>query len=168
MESKTIKGQAWIQGDSLVQQQILLLSNGSVCENVVSLIDNIWDNLLGNDDSYPIKTNGKGYFYWEYTMNDTVDDSIETTINFECPRPKEGLFEEPYDLTTGKTDWAKYWLTKLKTTVENSKAYNIQKTEYTLPGTQRMNFTTGLPEELDEVNIKINDIGDITNLLSMF
>ena len=114
MESKTIKGQAWIQGDSLVQQQILLLSNGSVCENVVSLIDNIWDNLLGNDDSYPIKTNGKGYFYWEYTMNDTVDDSIETTINFECPRPKEDLFKEPYDPTTGKTDWAKYWLTKLK------------------------------------------------------
>ena len=50
-KTKLIKGQAWIQGDSLVQEQLLLIPGCPVSENIVSLIDNIWDNLTADAGS---------------------------------------------------------------------------------------------------------------------
>ena len=167
---KTILGQAWIFEDKLIQEQILLLSNGSTSTNQVAIISDIWDNLVnGGDAKYPVKTNDKkNYFYWEYDMNDTLDDTIVNKIKIECPMPKEGLFTAPYDPTTGKTDWAKYWLTKYQDTEKNAEVMKIQKTEYTLPGTKRLDFSTGQQTTTEEIKIENNDIGDITNLLSMF
>ena len=169
MESKTIKGQAWIFGDKLIQEQILILADGKTSTNQVAIIDDIWDNLVNGSSTYPIKTNDKkNYFFWEYEMTDTLDDTTTKLIKLECPMPKEGLFTEPYDPTTGKTEWAKYWLNKYKTTEENAEVMKIKKTEYTLPGTKRLNFSTGQQETTEDIKIENNDIGDITNLLSMF
>ena len=60
-KTKTIYGQAWVQGDSLVQEQLLVSSDPKipVTENVISLIDNIWDNLTTDKESstYGYKTN---------------------------------------------------------------------------------------------------------------
>lgn len=168
-DSKTIKGQAWIIGDKLIQEQILLLTNGNSSTNNVAIIDDIWKNLVDGSETYPVKYNDKkNYFYWEYQMTDTLDDTTEITVKFECPTPKEGLFTEPYDPSTAKTEWAKYWLTKYKTTQDNAKIMNIQKTEYTLPGSKILNFGTGLQETQEDITFKNNDIGDISNLLSMF
>ena len=58
MADKIIKGQAWISGNSLVQDQILLTDNGKSSENTVTLIDDIWDDLTkASGNKY--KTNDK-------------------------------------------------------------------------------------------------------------
>ena len=41
-ESRIVKGQAWIQGDKLVQEQILITPGSVSSTNVVALIENIW------------------------------------------------------------------------------------------------------------------------------
>ena len=93
MTGKIIKGQAMIIGDSLVQNQTLISSSG-VSENIVPLIKNIWEDLLKADGAHEYKSNlKKTYFYWEYKMTDSEDDTTEITRMIECPRPKEGLFE---------------------------------------------------------------------------
>lgn len=177
MEATTIKGQAWFittdtdenQKTSLVQEQILILPDGRTCSNQVELISDVFDNLLNGDaGEYQVKTNNKGYFYFTYKMTDTADEQAEVEVNIEAPRPIPGLFEEPYDPTTGKTEWAKFWLTKLKNTQDNLKIMNIQRAEYTLPGSTRMNWQTGETETLEEITVVNNDLGDITNLLNLF
>ena len=79
-ETKLIKGQAWIQGNSLVQEQLLIIPGSTaIAENVVVLIEDIWDNLMqeaGNNE-YGYKTNGKKYFYWETKQTSIEDDSVE-------------------------------------------------------------------------------------------
>jgi hypothetical protein len=172
--SSTLKGQAWITGDKLIQDNILIDDNGKTSTSQVVLIDDIWDNLINGSLDYPINTNTGlsstyQYFYWEYDMTDPIDDTKTVQMKLECPIPKEGLFTEPYgDPSLEKTTWATYWLTKYKTTATNAAEMDIQKTEYTLPGSKRLNFTTGAQETTADVKIVNNDIGDITNLLSMF
>lgn len=165
-ESKTIKGNAWINKDTLYQEQILVIPGKDCITNVVVLIENIWDDLLSDSGTY--KTNGKGYFYWEYEMTDTENDDIDVTIKLECPRPKEGILKEPYnpDSETGK--YAKYWAGKYKTAQENyeDKAA-IQRKEITFQGSNYVN-QNGEIVEVEEQKVKNNDIGDITNLLSLF
>ena len=91
MDTKTIKGQAWIEGDNLVQEQILITSSGKDSYNLIVLVNNIWDDLTSETHLY--KVGKPGYYYWEYQMTDIEDDTIEHTIQFECPRPKVDLFE---------------------------------------------------------------------------
>ena len=97
-ESKTIKGQVWIQHisdyprkDSLVQEQLLVIPKQDITTNTVTLIENIWDDLK-SDGTY--KWNGKKYFYWEYKMTDTENEDVEVTVKFECPRPYNDFFSE--------------------------------------------------------------------------
>ena len=169
---KLIKGQAWILGDQLMQEQLLIVPGSSVvAENNVVLIDNIWDNLLteAGDSEYGYKTNGKKFFYWEVKMTDTSDDNIEVTVKIECPRPKDGLFNEPYDPNRVVGEYAKYWMNQYKTAAENSETrLAIQKKTVTFPGTTFVNFSTGELYTTDTVEIGNNDLGDISNLLGMF
>ena len=54
--SSTLKGQAWIMGDKLIQDNILV-DNGKTSTSQVVLIDDIWDNLINGSLDYPINTN---------------------------------------------------------------------------------------------------------------
>ena len=170
-ESKLIKGQAWIQGDSLVQEQLLISPSMPVSENVVALIPNIWENLTTAPESsaYGYKTNGKKYFYWEVKMTDTSDDMAEVTVRIECPKPKPGLFEEPYDPDTVEGAYAKYWVGQYKIADENNKAsFAVQKKVFKFPGDKFVDYTTGENYETEEIIEQNNDLGDISNLLSLF
>jgi hypothetical protein len=70
MDSKVIKGQAMIVGDSLVQTQTLILPNGTVAENEVKIIPNIWEDLTSTEGTF--KWNAKKtFFYWEYDQTDS-------------------------------------------------------------------------------------------------
>lgn len=169
---KLIKGQAWIKGNSLVQEQIMIFPGSSIAtENVIVLIENIWDNLLTEPGAtaYGYKTNGKKYFYWEVKMTDTTDDTIEVTVRVECPKPNEEIFERIAESDEVVGDYAKYWQNQYKIATENSEyRMAIQKKDITFPGTTFVDFNTGELYETETVVIKNNDIGDISNLLGMF
>ncbi len=170
VKTKTIYGQAWVQGDSLVQEQLLVSPGMPVIENVVSLIDNIWDNLLTDKESstYGYKTNGKKYFYWEVDMTDIGDDTLVHKIKIECPKPKGGLFSEPYDPDKVTGEYAKFWVNRMKVADENNKAsFAIQKKSITFPNTEYYNQKQETVE-LPSIKIENNDLGDITNLLGLF
>lgn len=143
-------------GDDIVQEQILITDNGKSCVNVVKIIENIWENLLKGKN---IKTNNKGFFYWEIKI--TSLDGEEVMLKFECPKPKDGMWD---DLAKGTTDWAKYWNAKYAQVKERD--YKIQRDEWTLPGSKRMNFTTGEQETTADVTYQDPNLGDLQNLLN--
>lgn len=164
-ESRIVKGQAWIQGDKLVQEQILITPGSVSSTNVVALIENIWEDLIGTGT---YKTNGRGYFYWEYKMTDTEDDNVEMVVKFECPKPKEGLFQEPYDPSKCSGEYSKYWVGRLKTVVDNFELKStVQRKEVIFPGTTYVD-SKGDVVELEDTKFSNNDLGDITNLLNIF
>lgn len=164
-ESRIVKGQAWIQGDKLVQEQILITPGSVSSTNVVALIENIWEDLIGTGT---YKTNGRGYFYWEYKMTDTEDDNVEMVVKFECPKPKEGLFQEPYDPSKCSGEYSKYWVGRLKTAVDNFELKStVQRKEVIFPGTTYVD-SKGDVVELEDTKFSNNDLGDITNLLNIF
>lgn len=171
-KSKTIYGQAWISGNSLVQEQLLIIPGSSVVsENTVVLIEDIWKNLTEEPGSsnYGYKTNGKKYFYWEVQMTDMEDDTVIKKVKIECPAPKEGLFEEPYDLDKVSGDYAKYWVNKYKIAQENNEAsFAIQRKSITFPGTTYVDYRTGELKKREEIKVENNDLGDISNLLGLF
>ncbi len=168
-ESKTIKGQAWINGDALVQEQVLIVPGslvGSVT-NVVSLIPNIWEDLLSANGTYKYNSK-KDYFFWEIQQT-SMEDDTDITIRFECPRPKEGLFEEPYDPESVEGEYAKYWVGKFKIASENyEEKIAIQKKEIVFPGTSYYDVSKEEMVTTEETRVKNNDLGDIENLLSLF
>lgn len=168
MNSKTIKGQAWISPEGqLLQDQVLILENGTTCNNTVALIADIWEDLLSENST--VKSNGKGYFYWDVKMTDFEDDSREVSVFIEAPRPKEGLFEEPLDEDDYASEWAKYWVARIKRAQENANnKMTVQKKEITFAGTQYVDYSTGETVTVNETKYTNSDIGDISNLLSMF
>lgn len=169
MTSKTIKGQAWIMGNKLLQDQTLILSNGETSNNTVALVEDIWKDLTSDSGTY--KYNGKSYFYWTYKMTSMEDDNTEVEVMIECPRPKDGLWGDgPFDqeLATANGEWAKYWLRKFKTAYDNAvNSQTIQPKEILFPGTQYVTPTGDL-KEVEEKRIQRDDLGDIENLLSAF
>lgn len=169
MTEKIIKGQAIIINDSLVQNQTLILPNGAVSENMVPIIGNIWEDLLKADGSHEYKTNlKKTYFYWEYKMTDSEDDSAEVSVMIECPRPKEGLFQEPYEPDEARGEYEKFWLKKYKAAADNAKnSFTIQPKEIVLGGTEYVN-PQGDVVRVEEKKIINDNLGDVTNLLAMF
>ena len=165
--TKLIKGQAWINGNSLVQDQILITADGKSCENTVVLIEDIWDDLTkasGNE----YQTNNKGYFFWEVEMTSLESDDDTVKVNIECPRPKPGLFQEPYDPESVDSSYAKYWVNKMKIAQENyENEYAIQRKEVVFDGTTYLD-QEGNTEEIPDYVFNNSDLGDITNLLSLF
>ena len=165
-QSKVIKGQAWISPEGkLLQEQILVTTVGT-SSNVVALIDDIWADLV-KEGTYKYNTK-KTYFYWEYKMTDSMDDTVELDVMIECPKPKPGLFKEPYDVSKAKGEYAKYWVGKLKTTQENyERTATIQPKEIVFPGTEYVD-STGELKKVEKRVVSRGDLGDITNLLASF
>ena len=114
----TIKGQAWIYKDtSLVQDEIRIYDNSITSNVIVTLIDNIWNDLLSSAGQW--KKSGEKFFYWEYEQT-AISDGVNffTEVKIECPHPKPGLIKslfpsdidpKDWDLSTLESDWAKYW-----------------------------------------------------------
>ncbi len=173
---KYIKGQAWIAKDestgkeSLVQDQIMVVPGVDSVSCVIALVDDIWADLLSASGTY--KTNDKGYFYWEYKQTLVDNPDLEITVNFECPKPKDGLFIDPdtkelVDVDEVEGDYAKYWVAKLKTYADNYEYHAaVQKKEVVFPKNEYLDWKTGKIEEVDEVRVKNDDLGDIDNLLN--
>jgi hypothetical protein len=189
MEEKIIYGQPYIKGDSLVQDQTKITSRGKVIDIPAAvIIEDIWDNLKNNnpytynDTSATYKTNNKkDYFYWEVKQTSIESDDIEVTINFECPKPKDGLFDdlwenkiEPDDNSVlSKGDYAAYWYKKIYTSrVNYQNEMTVQKKEVTFEPVTMTDYSKDNFGEVREVlpryTIKNDDLGDISNLLSLF
>lgn len=167
--TKTIYGQCWIQDNtSLVQDQILILPNGQMCENVVCLIENIWEDLMSNPGKWKCNDK-KNYFYWPVTMTDVADDDLQHIVFFECPRPDLTIFPNPeQSQKEAESDWSKYWLDKMVTARENyEQAYAIQKKEVILKGTAWID-QTGNQQVIEDTKFHNPSLGDIENLLSIF
>lgn len=169
MDSKVIKGQAYIVGDSLVQDQTLFLASGAVSENQIVLISNIWDDLKSDKGTYKYNDK-KTYFYWEYKQTDPTNDDLEITVKIECPSPKEGLFDPPYTQYKPVGEWENYWIPRLTKIAERYEhEYALQKKEITFPESRYINPNTGEEVVVPETKVDNSDeTGDITNLLSMF
>lgn len=198
MSELVIKGEAWILGDKLVQDQTVFSDSDASINGettVVTLIENIWDDLFSGSGEY--KWNNKTYFYWEYEMTDTTSDSGDLiTVKFECPsltyeKAKERLipgntpeerdekeaelvasqgfpFDDPRKASLGKGDYVDYYITKFIEAYENSLKYgNIQRTEVTFPGSSHIALD-GSTVVIEEVTVKNYDFGDMYNLLSSF
>lgn len=172
-ETKLIKGQAWIYNDvkadgtiksSLVQDQIMVVPGVDSFSNTVCLIDDIWADLTSTSGQY--KTNNKGYFYWEYKQTLVDNPDVEVTVNFECPKPKEGLLT---GLSADKGDYVKYWLGKFKTAEDNyEEKIAIQKKEIKFPKSEYLDWETGQYKEVEESTVLNDDLGTIENLLNTY
>ena len=189
MAEKIIKGQPYIQGDSLVQDQTKITNKGKAIDIPAAvIIEDIWENLKNNtpytydNGSKSYKTNSKkDYFYWEVKQTSIESDDIEVTINFECPKPKEGLFDDLWEsnidpenetvLSMG--DYTAYWYKKVYTARTNyQNEMTIQKKEVTFEPVTMTDYSNENFGEVKEVvpgyTIKNDDLGDISNLLSLF
>ena len=163
-DSKTIKGQPYILKDTLYQEQILMSPGVVSTSQTIALINNIWEDLITGPST--AKTNGRGYFFWEVQMTDPENDDVELTIKFECPKPTPIVFDR---LKNSDTDYGKYWAERLKTAIDNYEyEAAIQQKEIVFPGTQYVDSNTGELVEVEETRIANTDIGDITNLISLF
>lgn len=163
-DSKTIKGQPYLLGKTLYQEQILLSPGIASTSQTIALINDIWEDLITGPGTF--KTNGRGYFYWEVQMTDMENDEAEVTIKFECPRP---IPIEYSKLEESDTEYGKYWAEKLKTAVDNYEyEAAIQQKEIVFPGTQYVDSNTGELINVEETRVANTDVGDITNLLSLF
>lgn len=174
MADKIIKGQAWISGVSLVQDQILITTKGT-SENTVVLVPNIWTDLTTFSDSHEYKTNKNGYFFWEVEMTSMEDDDTIVKINIECPKPDVNIdpFRNPepdngWSSSEIAENYAKYWVAKLSKIMENAEnEYAIQRKEVVFEGMTYQD-QEGQDVELSDYTFINTDIGDITNLLSLF
>ena len=169
--SKTVYGQAYIHDDSLVQETITFTEGQPDCTNGINIIvPNIWDDLMNTSEQQQYKFNSeKTYFYWEYNMTSLEDDDITIKVNFTCPQPKEDLLTPDMDESeVSDSEWAKYWLRKIKIATENAEnSLAIQRKEVTFPGTSYIT-QNGEVETIDDYVFRNNDLGDITNLLRLF
>jgi hypothetical protein len=168
VDPRTIKGQAWVSGNKLLQDQIIIYEGGKSSENTVILIPDIWTNLMeGDDTDYPVKEgNRKGYFYWEVEMNSIDDDSEVVKVFIECPKPRTEDFE---NLENCNTEWAKYWNERYNVAMENAeKKMTIQRKEIVFPGTNYIDPEGNL-QEIEEKAVQVDhELGSIANLLMMF
>ena len=109
MANKTLYGQAWIHGNSVLQDQTVF-EDGILTETkTVVLIDNIWEESLNgegipaegasgktlNDGAKDYQYNKKkNYFFWEYKMTNLDDEEIK--VKLECPKPSVEFFEKNF------------------------------------------------------------------------
>ena len=103
-------------------------------------------------------------------MTSVNDDDTNITVNFNCPQPKEGLLTPDMDdsYVENKGEWAKFWLKKIKDANKNAEnSMAIQRKEVTFPGSSYVK-QDGEIEVINDYVFRNNDLGDITNLLSLF
>ena len=162
--AKILYGQAYICKDALVQDLIYVWPGGKITQATIELIKNIWDDLTSA--STKIKSNGKSYFYWPVTMSTTDDVTVEVRI--EAPKPKPGLWKEPFEDIKESNEWVKFYKAKIITSKENyEEEYAIQKKNISMPGCEYIS-QTGETIKLENLKVSNNSLGDIENLLSLF
>lgn len=172
-----IKGQAWVSGNELLQDQIVFL-NGIPTENTVVLISDIWDNLFKNgDNNYVVKSNKKGYFYWEVPVTPIDNDNIgqlNEKMLIECPKPREDQFDRLNEVQVEEGEdvsevWAKYWKKRFDTTLKNAEEkMTIQRKEVIFGGSNYID-PNGEPKTIEEKHVQTDhELGSIANLLMMF
>ena len=170
-DKKEILGELWIQKGSLLQEVTTIYANGKITQDVVVRIPNIWssDQLTSKTEVDDIKTNGKGYFYWEFEMTDLYNDDVNVKIQIECPKPGEDIFPEPYEPDEyAENTYGHYWVTKLKEASENYENHAaIQRKNVTFKGTSYID-QNGDTVDIEDTVFRNNDLGDITNLLNLF
>lgn len=168
MTTKTIKGQPYLDGNSLTQEYILFYSYDSgktseVSQGQVVIIEDIWEDLKSLTGTS--KTNGRGYFYWEVEITDHETDS-DITIYFNCPIPTIETFSDNLVINNSTdSDWTKYWKAKIATSQTNY-AYksSISPREIVFPGTNYIS-PSGDIVDVPEIRIKDDNLGDLSNLL---
>lgn len=161
--TKTIYGQAYIIGNSLVQDVVFFI-NDTQSESTVEIIKDIWEDLKSTSGTF--KTDGKGYWYWEVEMSDTEDTDRKIKVKIDCPKPDSSLFDYDFTETPEDSDWTKYWKNKMKGVKENlyNSTNGLQQKEVNLPGTKYVD-QNGDTVELKEIKYTRDDLGDIQNLL---
>ena len=176
-DNNVIKGQAWISGNKLLQDQIIDI-NGVLTENTVVLIPDIWENLFkGGGNGFDVKSNKKGYFYWEVEVTPVDNDNIgllNEKMFIECPSPREDQFDKLNEVQVSEGEdvsenWAKYWKKRFDTTMENAeKKMTIQRKEVVFPGSSYID-PNGELKEIEEQHVQVDhELGSIANLLMMF
>ena len=163
METKTIYGQAFISGNSLVQDVVFFV-NDTQSESTVEIINNIWEDLKSASGKY--KTNKKGYWYWEVDMTDLEDPDKTVKVKVDCPKPDPSFFDYNFEEDPGDSDWVKFWKGKMKSIQNNifNSTNGLQQKEVNLPGTKYID-QNGDTVEIKETKIIRSDLGDIQNLL---
>ncbi len=174
--SKVIKGQAFVSGNALVQDQMLMvvLPNGSTTtsSNFVTLIKDVWADLKSTTSE--IKQVKGDCWCWEVKVTDTEDNSKEVTMKVQAPTPDKMVFwdeeKKNFDLEPNSDDsnWSKYWKEKIKNYL-NSPSYGINAispVEVTFPKTSYINQHGELVEK-EEITFRRDDLGDMDNLLMM-
>lgn len=165
--SKTLYGNAWISGNKLYQDTITILPSGEMLDNTVTLIEDVWEDLLSDGGKW--KTNGKGYFYWIISYTDIGDDNLIHEVCFQCPEPNLVTIPDLRDkIIKGKSDWAEFWKKRIESVEKNfEEAYAIQRKSITLQGTEWID-QEGNVQKIETDTHQLNNFGDIENLLSMF
>lgn len=175
-KTKTVLGQAFVNGQRLVQDQIfmIILPGGKVNSsmNHVTLIEDIWEDLKGSD-KYGVK-HGKGdYWYWEIDVTDTETEKV-TKMKVQVPRPGQMVFwneeKKEFDLEESKedTEWASYWKKRISDYI-NSPSYKenaISPVEVTFPESKYLD-QNGNEIVKKEITFNRDDLGDMDNLLMM-
>ena len=167
-QTKSIYGQAYIMGESLVQDIIFLVTNGkttSRSENTVIVIENIWEDLLSS--SGKAKEGRPGYWYWEVDMTDIEDPDTTVKMKINCPKPGPEVFDYNYEPSENDSEWAAYWKEKMLEAINSP--YNstnaITPAEVTLPGTKYVDQNGDLIT-LNEVKVSRDGLSDVQNLMA--
>ena len=166
-QRKTIYGQVYIINDSLVQDQILLITDGRTVnrsENTVIIINNIWEDLKDSNGS--AKKGRPGFWYWEADMTDIDDPDTVVKIRINCPKPGPEVFENDFEDKGGDSEWTTYWKGKMREALNS--LYNsknaISPEEIVLPGTKYVDQNGDLVV-LDKVKMSRDGISEVQNLM---
>ena len=166
-QTKTIYGQAYIINNSLVQDQILLVTDGKVIsrsENTVIIIEDIWEDLKDKNGS--ARKGRPGYWYWEVDMTDIDDPEVTAKVFIGCPKPGPEVFDNDFAISPDDSEWSSYWKGKMQEVLDSP--YNstnaISPEEVVLPGTKYIDQNGDLVT-LDRVKISRNGLSDVPNLM---
>jgi hypothetical protein len=188
VQTRTIKGQPLVMGDSLVQDQILLVTtDGKTVRQATGmavLIENIWEDLQNPAGTWKRR---KNEFYWIVERTDMMDEGSSDPMikqHVSAPRPNPELFGFDFQESENDSDWTKYWKEKFRQT--EASPYNgvnaVFRKEVILPGTKYIKFGNALTQGQDEAvqdpetgewtseEIKVDevtvDVDDTMNLLA--
>lgn len=172
MAQKVIKNAPYIDGDKLVQEQIVFIENKKKVEELnetVVLIENIWEDLKSKSGQW--KWNKAKYFYWENEATSLEDETIK--VQTEAPQPTREIFDNDLEVLEEDSDWTKYWKTLIDKTEENFEIKSkITEDRIDAQKNTLIDYTPGADGAMYEINDKNNipkrdDKDLITNLQSI-
>lgn len=176
--TRIVYGQAFVSGNSLVQEQLLMIQmpNGSATtsENHVVLIPNIWEDLKKSTETYNVKQVKDEFWYWDDDKLVMTDMETEKSVKVkvQIPRPSLDIFRDPetnaLDLKAKDedSDWVKFWKERLSKHVNS--LYNsinaISPVEVTFPESSYLDQNGNVVKK-DAITFHRDDLSDLDNLL---